>query len=426
MEVDETDVVPHSGAMPHPNLYVAPMTEELSRQINDAVNNSWRVDLHKDVTPAAPEESDLSLGLTQQESTWLKMLMKGPVVRSRARAVEDAAYIKSLDVSTAHLREYDHRLFELLTPKQFYEEVDAFFGRESSIDEQEAEVDVHAQDDPDEICLVETDRISPQKKIQMSAVDYNDSTFQFGLGVEQHLSGNVVDEKDEMNLQQIFETSQESGVGHDEGCSEHEVMEPITPAEAVSLQVPDTEFDMCAEEPDYEPPESLEEPEYEPPESFDSLSPPRQDYTLGPFMIDNVGTFPHMAPEAEITAHQTSHSEFWREGLGPAMFWLRNSDQPMDLVTPEGNVIPNLDMSADLQLEAELNASANEHNTESPGPYTKLLKFTHDADSPITHEMHCPGVKTQEPRLAEYMYMSSSRKVPISISPRTPLRETRN
>jgi len=412
MEVDETDAVPHSCAMSHPNLYVAPMTEELSRQINDAVTNSWRVDLHKDVTPPAPEESDISLGLTQQESTWLKMLMKGPVLRSRARAVEDAAYVKSLDVSTAHLRESDRRLFELLTPKQFYEEVDAFFGSETSPDE---EVDVHAQDDADEICLVETDRASPLKKIQMSAVDYSGSTTPFGLGVRQRLDGNVVHERDEMNLQEIFELGHESGVGDDEGCSEHEVMEPITPAETVLLQVPDNEFDMCAEELDYEPPES-----------FDSLSPPRQDYTLGPFMIDNVDIFPHMAPAAGITAHQTSHSEFWQEGLGPAMFSLRNSDQPLDLVTPEGNVVLDVDMSADLQLEAELNASANEHNTESPGPYTKLLKFTHDDDSPITHEMHCPGVKTQEPGLAEYMYTSPLIKVLISIPPPTRLRETRN
>lgn len=383
------------------------MTEKLSSQINDAIANSWRVDLYKDVKAAAPEESGLSHGLTQEESHWLKMLMKGPVLRSRARASEDAAYVTSLELSSAHLRDYVRRLPEPLTTKQFNQELDAFFGSESGTNGQDAEVGVHALNDADDICLIETNRTSPPKDLQMSAVDYNVSTSPFSLAVEQNSVGHAGHRADEMNLEGTFELAQKSDVGDDIFRSRDEVQRPSNPAEAVSPQAPQAlhnESDMYDEE-----------PEYEPPESFDILWPPYQDYTSGPFRVDNIDTFLHTAPEAEISAHQTSQPEFWQGGFEPAMFSLSNSDQPIDCVRTGENIVPNIDLNADLQLETELNASANEDNTGSPGPYTKLLKFTNDDDSPITPEMHGPEMKTQELALGEPIFTSTKTKVPIFV-----------
>jgi len=411
MEVDELDPRPQSGAIRCPNLYVKPMTEKLSRQINDAIANSWRVDLYEDVKAAAPEESGLSHGLTQEESHWLKMLMKGPVLRSRARASEDAAYVTSLELSSAHLRDYVRRLPEPLTTKQFNQELDAFFGSESGTKGQDAEVEADALNDADDICLVEPNRTSPRKEIQMIAGDYNVSTSPFSLAVERNLAGHAAVGADEMNLEGTFELAQGSGLEEEDFRSRNEVQRQSNPTEAGSPQAPQAphnESDMYDEE-----------PEYEPPESFDILWPPYQDYTSGPFRFDNADSFLHTAPEAGTLAHQTGHSEFWQGGFEPAMFSLSNSDQPLDCVRTEGNIVPNIDVSADLQLEAELNASASEHKTESPGPYTKLLKFTNDDHSPTKLETHSPEVNTPELALGEPIFTGTKTKVPIFVPPPT-------
>lgn len=405
MEATETNSVLQSGLLPHPNLYVAPMTEELSGQVNEAIANSWRVDLYNDAAPTAPDEFGLTLGLTQQESTWLKKLMKGPIVRSRARAVEDAAYVKGIDDSFVHSREYDRQLLEVLTPEQFDQEVDAFCGSENTTDKQDAEMEVHARDDADEICLIDTSGNSPEKRMQTNGLDCNGPTSPFGFDGEQHLSANPRHE-DDMNADGVFELGQDSGVENNKCCSGHEATIQTTPAEVTSRPAPHNGFDLCDEE-----------PEYEPPESFECLSPPRQDHTFGPFTIDDIGTFPHTAPEAQMSTYQTNHSDSWQGGFTPAMLSRQDSEQPMDLVPTEASYIGNTEDFADLQLEAELHASSNQYNTASPGPYTRLLKATGNYATPPAQDAHCPEMRIQEPAFCEPTFVSTRMTVPISFPP---------
>ena len=406
MDVIEPDQVSQRDVVPQSSPYKAPMTEELSRQVNDAILNSWRVDLYKDATPVAPEETILSLGLTRDETTWLKMLMRGPMSRSRARGIDDAVGQNSLDVSSSRLREYDRRLLELLTPKQFYHEIDILFGTDSSADEQDAEMKFDARDDADEICLVDTNRTLPQQKTQLSAVEYSGATSPFGLALEQHLAGNTGDEDDEMNPEGPLELGQDLGVANDEDYSGNDVTKLTIQAETGALQGPHKEFDM-----------NTEDSEYKPPEYFDSPSPPLQDYTVGPFTTHDNSTLQYTAPEAEMVAYQTNPSGFWQQRYaeyGPAVLSVHDSDQPMDLVVTEGNIITNTNVSAGLPLEVEPSASANEHNTESPGPYTKLLTLSNN-NSPVMDEIYCPDSKMQELGLREHVTTSASFTVPISV-----------
>lgn len=403
MEVDDPVQAPESGVIPHPQQYVLPMTEELSCQVTDAVNNSWRVDLYKDSAPPASEESSLSLGLTQEEVTWLKKLMKRPSSRSKARAIEEAAYLQSLNVISARLREYDRRLLEVLTPRQFYQEVDAFFGSDNDTSEQGAEVEIHAQDDADqadEICLVDPDRTSLHDKLQISTVDYRGATSPFHHDLEQNLASNVGDEEEKMKSERFFEVIQDSAMGNDEGYSGHEPQTQYESATAVTSQAVYNELSMEHEKPEYQTPDCVNNP-----------SPPPQNYTLGPFTMNTIGTCPPPASESELLAHQANQSEFCQGESGPAMPSLQNSDHPMDIVNAEDNTISNTYTSADLQLEAELNASTKGKETDSPGPYTKLLKSTDDYDISAAHDMHFPELRMQELALGEHIYTSTNIQV---------------
>lgn len=403
MAVDDPEQAPERGVIPHPEQYVMPMTKELSCQVADAVDNSWRVDLYKD-SPPAPEESSLSLGLTQEEVTWLKKLMKRPSSRSKARAIDQAAYVQSLDVTSARLREYDRRLLEILTPRQFYQEVDAFFGSGNDSSEQDAEVDLHAQDDADEICLIDTDRTSLHDKLQISTIDSRGATSPFHHDLEQHLAGDVGEGQEEMNLDGFLEVSQDSAVGADEGYSGHDVQMQYESADSVTPQAVYNELSMDDTKPEYETPDCVNNP-----------SPPPQVYTSGPFTMNTIGTFPHAAPEPELLAHQANQSEFGQGEFGPAMPSLQISDQAIDIVTTGDNTVSNTHTSADLQLEAELNASTKGNDTDSPGPYTSLLKSTDDYNMPAAHDMHFPELRMQELALGEHIYTNINRQVWLSM-----------
>ena len=403
MEVDHPCRLSQPGT-PDPDSYKGPMTAELAREVQDAVDNGWRFDPQEHTAAPAGEQTDQTFGLTQEETIWLSTLMKAPVLEARARAVQEATSVslKNLEITTPAFKEHDGKLLELLTTKQLHQELVGFFGSDCSNNGEDHEIGAHGEADEDELCQVKTNWTPPYKKAEVCAIEESDLDLPFALDSKQPLAGKAISEEDEMNPDGVFKHLESSESHNDESCYGGGVRKRGASAEASTPRTPHKELDICDAE-----------PEYEPPDIFQTPSPPPYDYTCGPFMVEDITVFPKMAPEAKMTGYQYEQPEAWQTGLEQTMFSLQSSDQPVSLVTSDGDVIPNRISDADLQLEAELNASSIERGTESPGPYTRLLKSTDDDGSLTSLKVPRHGLGMQELILGERAYTGTTMKVPI-------------
>jgi len=406
MEVDASGGIPEAGTVPFPDFFEGVEDVELFEQVENAINNSWRFDLYKNSAPAAPEEPDPTFGLTKEESTWLLMLMRGPVLEARARANQEASYLRSLG-STTYTKEHYLRSSDLTT-KEFDKEVNEFFGGDNGDDEEDVEMDIDEDTSEDELCLIKTSWTTPAKKTEVTAVDYTDPVSPFDHHLEERLAGNAVDEDDEMNPEGVFRPLNDSALEMEEGFASEVQKRSISN----TVAIPKT-LDKTVDVDD-------EESEYEAPGTFGTPPSPNNNYTHGPFMTENIDLHPDRPAEAVLPGHMTlngsdrnqdHNSELSPEQLEQAIASLKKSDQPMNLVSSEGETILNTISGAGLQVGVELNASATKRNADSPGPFTKLLDFTDDDEIPTALDTRTADLGMEELALGERVYKSTTMEV---------------